>query len=133
MVLGVGIDLIEAKRIEKIIAQFGERFIRRTYSEEEIAYCWNKPRAFLHFAACFAVKEAFLKATGAGFGAGFNLRDIETIHDSQGRPSVRSSGKAAAFLEHLGVGSTQVSVSHTDDYATAVVILAKEKGVNGSE
>lgn len=131
MVFGVGIDLIETKRIEKTIAKLVDRFIRRTYSEDEIAYCQKRSQPFLHFAACFAVKEAFLKAVGAGLGEGFNLRDIETIHDSQGRPSVRLSGKAGEFLDSLGVNNTLVSVSHSDDYATAVVILAKEKGIHG--
>jgi holo-[acyl-carrier protein] synthase len=133
MVFGVGIDLVETKRIENTIAKFGDHFTSRTYSENEIGYCQKKPRPFLHFAACFAVKEAFLKALGSGLGAGFSLTDIETIHDSQGKPSVRLSGKAAEFLDALGIDNTQVSISHSGDYVTAVVILAKEKGVHGLE
>lgn len=133
MVFGLGIDLVETRRIEKTLEKFGNRFIARTYTDDEAAYCQKKPRPFLHFAACFAVKEAFLKAIGTGLGAGLNLRDIETVHNSHGKPSVKLSGRAKEFVGSLGVNSTLVSISHSDEYATAVVILAREKGVHGSE
>jgi holo-[acyl-carrier protein] synthase len=133
MVFGVGIDLVEIRRIEKSIARFGDRFLGRVFSDAEISYCKDKPRSYLHFAACFAVKEAFLKALGAGLGGGFALPEIETIHDALGKPFLRLSGRATKFLDSLGVDTTLASISHSGDYATAVVILAKEKGLHGSE
>jgi holo-[acyl-carrier protein] synthase len=125
MVCGVGIDLVEVARIERIIAKRGGMFIRRVYAAEEIAYCQQKARPSLHFAACFAVKEAFLKAVGTGLGAGVSLIQIVTIHDGNGRPSVKLSGKAWDLLKKGGMAMSAVSISHTDDLATAIVIIEK--------
>jgi holo-[acyl-carrier protein] synthase len=133
MVFGLGVDLVETKRIEKSIARLGGRFLKRLYSESEIAYCQQKLQPSMHFAACFAVKEAFLKALGVGLGAGFDLSEIETIHNAQGKPSIRLSGKAEQTLLGLGVSNTLVSISHCEEYATAVVILDKGKNVHGFE
>jgi holo-[acyl-carrier protein] synthase len=122
MVSAVGIDLVEISRIEKILEKWGGVFVRRVFTTEEIAYCRSKPRPALHFSACFAVKEAFLKALGIGLGGGVSLLDIATIHNGQGRPSVKLSGKTLDLMQKGGMG-TSVSISHTDDLATAVVII----------
>jgi holo-[acyl-carrier protein] synthase len=124
MVCGVGIDLVDVSRIEKILEKRGGIFTRRVFTIEEIAYCRTKPRPALHFAACFAVKEAFLKALGIGLGGSVSLLDIATIHNGKGSPSVKLSGKASDLLQKGGMGIS-VSISHTDDLATAVVILDK--------
>lgn len=125
MVSGVGIDLVEVARIERILAQWGDAFIRRIYTVEEIDYCQAKARPALHFAACFAVKEAFLKALGTGLGEGISFVEIVTIHNSLGKPFLKLSGKAGFFLWEGNWGSPAVSISHTDNLATAIVILEK--------
>src|SRR3989339_358366 len=125
MVSGVGIDLVEVARIERILAKWGDIFIRRIYTVEEVDYCQGKTRPALHFAACFAVKEAFLKATGTGLGGGISFIDIATIHNGMGRPSVKLSEKALDLLSGGGMETSVVRISHTDDLATAIVILEK--------
>ena len=131
MVSGVGIDLVEVARIERILARRGEAFIRRVYAVEEIAYCQEKVRPSLHFAACFAVKEAFLKALGIGLSGGISFTEIATVHDSKGKPSVKLSGKAGFFLREQDLGRPAVSISHTDVLATAIVIIEKRTGESG--
>lgn len=122
MITGVGIDLVDVPRIEKIIEKRGDAFIRRVFSSGEIGYCQTKTRPALHFAACFAVKEAFLKALGVGFGAEVGLTDIVTTHSAKGKPSVTISGKVGEWMQEEKI-SPSVSISHTDDLATAVVVL----------
>lgn len=127
MIYGIGIDLVEVSRIERIMAKWGDAFSRRIYSAEEIAYCRVKTRPSLHYASCFAVKEAFLKAMGVGLGGGITLTDISTVHKANGKPEVRLFGKADALLQADRM-ATSVSISHTDDLATAVVMIHKEAG-----
>lgn len=122
MVCGIGIDLVEVSRIEKILQKRGDAFIRRVYSADEVSYCLGRSRPALHFAACFAVKEAFLKALGMGLGEGVNLLDIVTVHNKKGKPSLKLSGKARELTEGQRM-ETSASISHTDDLATAIVIL----------
>jgi holo-[acyl-carrier protein] synthase len=124
MVCGIGIDLVDVSRIEKILQKRGDAFIRRIYSAEEVSYCQGRSRPALHFAACFAVKEAFLKALGMGLGEGVNLLDIATAHNEKGKPYLKLSGKARELIEGQEMG-TSASISHTDDLATAIVVLDK--------
>ncbi len=130
MIYGIGIDLVDVARIEKMLAKWGDAFIRRIYSTEEIGYCREKTRPSLHYAACFAVKEAFLKAMGTGLGGGISLTDISTVHRAGGKPEVMLYGEASALL-HAEKMATSVSISHTDDLATAIVMIHKEAGQSG--
>lgn len=127
MIYGIGIDLVNVARIERMLAKWGDAFSRRIYSAEEIAYCREKTRPSLHYAACFAVKEAFLKAMGTGLGGGITLTDISTVHRAGGKPEIRLCGKANALLQ-AGKMATSVSISHTDDLATAIVVIHREAG-----
>src|ERR1035437_10145145 len=88
MIQGIGIDLVENERIEKIITKWGEKFLQRVFSEEEINYCGRHIQASIHYGARFAAKEAFLKALGIGLGMGVKLREIEVVHDDQGKPDL---------------------------------------------
>src|SRR5450759_48038 len=85
MIQGIGIDLVENDRIEKIIRKWGQKFLQRVFSEEEINYCGKHIQASIHYGARFAAKEAFLKALGIGLGMGVKLREIEVVHDDQGK------------------------------------------------
>ena len=68
MIFGIGIDVVEVERIEKSIAEFGERFVERVFTQEERAYCESQKRPAIHYAARFAAKEAVAKAFGTGIG-----------------------------------------------------------------
>jgi holo-[acyl-carrier protein] synthase len=125
MIFGVGIDLVLIGRIETIMEKWEDKFLCRIFSAEEIRYCKERARPAVHFAAYFAVKEAFLKAIGLGMGAGVRCRDIETTHDGKGKPLLKLSGEAKCFLEVMEIRTVQVSISHTDSHATAIVILER--------
>lgn len=125
MIFGVGIDLVEIGRIETILGKWEDKFLCRIYSAEEIRYCMERARPAVHFAACFAVKEAFLKAIGLGMGGGVRFRDIETTHDGKGKPLLKLTGGATCFLDAQEIRTVQVSISHTDVHAAAIVILER--------
>lgn len=125
MIFGVGIDLVEIGRIETILKRWEGKFLTRIYSADEIRYCNRKARPGVHFAARFAVKEAFLKAIGLGMGGGIRFCDIETGRDPKGKPLLMLAGGANDFLLAHGIRSVHLTISHTDAYATAAVVLER--------
>jgi holo-[acyl-carrier protein] synthase len=125
MIYGIGIDLVENIRIERIIAKWGMKFLQRVFSEGEIKYCEKHVKASIHFAARFAAKESFLKALGIGLGMGVTLREIEVVHDENGKPDLLPGGEARTQIEKRGINKVYLSLTHTDSYATAIVLLEK--------
>jgi holo-[acyl-carrier protein] synthase len=123
MIVGTGIDIAEVPRIEASIARFGERFLRRVFTEGEIHYCESKANRIERFAARFAAKEAAMKALGTGWNHGVAWRDVEVQQQPGGRPTIAFHGKAAEFAAKLGGVHVALSLSHTDEYAIAQVIL----------
>jgi len=126
MIYGIGIDLLETGRMEKIVEKWREKFFARVFTDIEIAYCARHAQAAIHYGARFAAKEAFLKALGIGLGMGVKLREIGVIHDEKGKPSLKLSGQAKAQIEAKGIAAVHLSLSHTSKYATAVVVLEKK-------
>jgi holo-[acyl-carrier protein] synthase len=122
MVLGLGTDLIETRRIQESIDRFGERFVERIFTAGEIAYCTRKKNAAESFAARFAAKEAGAKALGTGISRGVNWKEFEVKREASGRPSLHLSGRAQELAEAMGVKRIQLSLTHTRDLAMAVVV-----------
>jgi holo-[acyl-carrier protein] synthase len=125
MIYGIGTDLVEVSRIDKILQRWGEQFVTKVFTPVESDYC--KKRAFppIHFAARFAAKESFLKSLGIGLGMGVGLRDIEMINDQQGKPLLKLHERAENILREAEIKAVHVSVTHTRKYASAVVVLEK--------
>jgi holo-[acyl-carrier protein] synthase len=123
MIVGTGIDIAEVPRIAESIARFGERFLRRVYTEGEIRYCESKANRVERYAARFAAKEAAMKALGTGWNHGVRWRDIEVTRLPGGRPTMTFHGKAAEFAVRLGAVHVALSLSHTSEQAIAQVIL----------
>lgn len=123
---GIGIDLVEVARIERIIEKWNGRFLKRVFSENEIVYCERKAYPPQHYAARFAAKEAFLKCIGIGLFSGAGLRDIEVFNSIGGKPELRVYRKVRSIIDTLNIIKFHVSISHTNNYATALVILEKE-------
>ena len=119
LTMTVGIDIIEVKRIEKAIKKWGERFIKRIYLPGEITYCKARRDTYVCFSARFAAKEAFSKAIGIGIRK-ISWKDIEVTHDNRGKPSLIIKGKSSKIL---GKRDLDISISHTDNLATAIVII----------
>jgi holo-[acyl-carrier protein] synthase len=115
--LSVGIDLVQVARIAESIATFGDRFVRRVFTDAEIAYASSAPDlAPMRFAARFAAKEAAKKALGLA-DAGIGWRDIEVVRAPSGAVALALHGAAAVPHDDLAV-----SISHEGEYATAVVV-----------
>lgn len=123
MVLGVGTDLIEIRRIETSIAQFGERFLNRVFTAGEITYCQAKKKGSAEsFAARFAAKEAGAKALGTGISRGVSWKELEVRRQQGERPTLHLSGRAAEQASKMGIRRLSLSLSHSRDIALAVVI-----------
>lgn len=123
MVIGIGVDIIEPSRVEGILVRHGERFLKRMYTEGEIAYCEKRRRRIEHYAVRFAAKEAAGKALGTGLSQGITWKDIEVVHDELGAPLLRFHRKAKERADALGVSRMHVSLSHSEQSAVAVVVL----------
>lgn len=123
MIVGLGTDLCEVPRIEQAIARFGERFVQRVYTEQEIAYCRSKANSVERFAARFAAKEAAMKALGTGQRQGVTWKSIAVENVRGGRPTLRLTGAAAQVAERLQVRTSSLSLTHTEQVAMAVVIF----------
>jgi holo-[acyl-carrier protein] synthase len=123
MIVGTGIDIAEVPRITHSIQRFGDRFIRRIYTEGEIRYCDSKANRMERYAARFAAKEAAMKALGTGWNHGVRWRDIEIARKPGSRPTIIFHGVAAKFAERLGATNVALSLTHTKDQAFAQVIL----------
>ena len=125
MIYGIGIDLVENDRLEKIIKKWGDKFLNKIFSKGEILYCTRHAQSSIHFGARFAAKESFLKALGLGLGGGVKLSDIEVINDETGKPALKLNGTARTQIEKRNVTNIHLSLTHTKKYATAVVLLEK--------
>ena len=123
MIVGTGIDIAEVPRIAESIERFGERFLRRVFTEEEIRYCDSKANRIERYAARFAAKEAAMKALGTGWNRGVRWRDIEVSRQPGGRPTIQFYGVASEFAAKLGTKNIALSLTHTPEHAIANVIL----------
>ena len=123
MVLGLGSDVIEIARIAQSMERFGERFLRRVFTPEEIAYCQRKKNAAESFAARFAAKEAGAKALGTGISHGISWPEIEVRREASGRPTLHWSGRAREMAERMGVRRSLVSLTHSRELAMAFVVV----------
>jgi holo-[acyl-carrier protein] synthase len=124
MVLGLGTDLMETRRVEESIDRFGERFLERIFTPDEIAYCLRKKKnAAESFAARFAAKEAGAKALGTGISRGVSWKEFEVRREASGRPTLHLSGRAAELAEAMGVKRVQLSLTHSRELALAVVVI----------
>ncbi|NQT05739.1 MAG: holo-ACP synthase [Dehalococcoidia bacterium] len=123
----IGVDIIEIGRIKEAVESWGERFLRRVYTESELAAYRHKPSSL---AARFACKEAVMKLLGTG-RMGINWREIETLSHTSGQPRVNLHGKAQVKANEMGIKAIAVSLSHSKEYAIAYVSAVSE--INRSE
>lgn len=117
-VLRCGIDLIEIDRVEDGIDRFGERFLNRFFTPQERDDCEDQPH---RLAARMAAKEAVAKVFGTGIGD-VSWREIEIRCGERGRPELHLYGAAQTLAEQMGLNQWDVSLTHTEQYASAVVV-----------
>jgi holo-[acyl-carrier protein] synthase len=114
----IGTDIIEISRIRHSIERYGERFLNRVFTKDELAIYGHLPHAL---AASFASKEAVMKLLGTG-NRGVAWREIEQLNHPSGKPYIRLNGRAQKVAETLGLKEIDVSMSHSKEYATATAI-----------
>jgi holo-[acyl-carrier protein] synthase len=127
MILGAGIDIIEVTRIAASYRKFGERFLHRILRPAEIAYCLSHRNPAPFLAARFAAKEAISKAFGTGIGKQLGWQDMEVGRKESGEPFVILHHGGQQLFQRRGGARFHLSLSHTDNYATAVAILEGEQ------
>ncbi len=125
-ILGIGMDIVETKRIAESIERFGDRFLHRIFLEGEIAYSRSMKFPHLHLAARFAAKEAISKAFGTGIGREIGWRDLEIVREPGGRPLVVLHGRSVEYAKSRGVREIHVSLSHTAEYGAASAVVVGE-------
>jgi holo-[acyl-carrier protein] synthase len=114
----VGVDIVAITRLEKAVAHWGERFLRRVYTDAELELCCGRASSL---AARFAGKEAVIKTLG-GLSKGFRWREIEILSDSRGKPLVNLYGSMRDKAAGLGISGLAISLSDCEEYAVAFVV-----------
>ena len=121
MIIGIGVDIVEVARIQKMIDEYGDSALVKVFTDVEIEYCngFGK-RKYEHFAARFAIKEAFSKAIGTGLTNSFSFRDVGVINQASGKPELVLDGEMKKRWENFLI---HISIAHTQKDAIAYVII----------
>ena len=125
MIIGLGNDIIDIRRVERTIERYGERFLIRVFTETERLKSDNRAARAASYAKRFAAKEACAKALGTGFRQGVFWRDMWVVNLPSGRPTLELTGGAARALELLTPEGfdVRIDLSITDDFPTAQAIV----------
>ena len=123
MPYAVGIDTIEIPRVRRVLERHGERFLKRVFTPEEVAFCRGRVP---ELAARFTAKEAVMKALGTGV-RGIGWREIEVLPDQRGKPLVYLYGGAKKRAEEMGLEGIDISLSHERQYAVAAVVAFRDE------
>jgi len=127
MIVGLGVDIVDIARVERMIAAHGERAVQRLFTPNESSYCKGKRRPAQHFAARLAAKEAAFKAlSGSEEARAIIWREIEISVEADGRPTLALHGRAALRAAELGAIRFWVSMTHDGGSAHATVVLESE-------
>jgi len=132
MIFGVGIDLVSIQRLEEVLQRWGDRFVRRIYTEQEADFCFKRAYPASPLALRFAAKEAFSKAIGLGMRKGVRWRDIEVFHYPGGRPGLRLQGRSSEICREKQITRSHLSLSDEGRYAVALVILEENDAIGQS-
>ena len=121
-IIGLGLDATDINRIADTIERYGERFLHRIFTENEIAYCTRRRVPAIHFAGRFAAKEAAMKALGTGFSQGVVWRDVEVVRRG-GPPQLQLHGGAGRRFAAIGGRTSLLTITHSDELALAQVLI----------
>jgi holo-[acyl-carrier protein] synthase len=123
LIVGLGVDIAEVRRIQAAIERRGAPFLCRVFTPMEIEYCERFKNKFERYAGRFAAKEATMKALGTGWSRGVRWVDIEVVREQSGRPTIALSGEAGKIAARYGVKHISLSITHTAAEALAQVIF----------
>ena len=122
-IAGIGTDIVEIARIKAALDKHGQRFAKRILHDNELAIYQHHQQPASYLAKRFAAKEAVAKALGTGIGKYVSFSEIETLNDTQGKPSVHYHGETKAYVHHQCISNSFLSLSDERDYAIAYVVL----------
>jgi holo-[acyl-carrier protein] synthase len=126
VIFGIGTDVLELKRIERVWNRFGEHFAERVLLDEELELFQRAKNKTRFLAMRFAAKEAIVKAMGTGFSNGMWVRDVGTVPNPLGQPQVVYSARGMALCERLGIGDGFLSLTDEAGLVVAVAILLRK-------
>jgi holo-[acyl-carrier protein] synthase len=121
VIYGIGIDIVRIERIRKAVEKWGQKFLKRVFTEDEISYCSAKRTPYLSLAVRFAAKEALIKALGSGIP--FCLTNIEVVNTASGQPFLKINGRLEDQFKSKLITKTHLSLSHENEYGIACVVL----------
>ena len=121
-IIGLGFDATEIARVADMLARYGDRFLRRVFTDGEIAYATGRRLPAVHLAGRFAAKEAAMKALGTGHSRGVLWRDVEVVRHG-GPPQLQLHGGAARRFSAIGARRSLLTITHTDTLAMAQVLM----------
>ena len=119
MIHSIGVDIVSVEKFRQAVERWGQRFLERLFSPEELSACMRKARTYESLAARFAAKEATIKALTPSV-VGF--KEIEVLNMPDGRPFLRTAGRLTDMLEQRGIRALHLSLSHHEGYAVAFVV-----------
>jgi holo-[acyl-carrier protein] synthase len=125
MIFGIGVDVLEAKRIDETLERFGTRFVQHLLMPAEQVQLAKTQRPARFLAMRFAAKEAIVKAMGTGFAHGIWIRDVGVVQNSWGRPEVVFSERGERVRKGLGIGEGHVTLTDEAGIVVAVAVLMK--------
>jgi holo-[acyl-carrier protein] synthase len=123
MISGVGIDIVEVATVGESVTEYGNDYLRRTFTPREIEYCGTAPISLQRYAGRVAAKEAAMKALSTGWGQGVEWLDFEILDEPSGQPTIQAYGAAAELIRQRRISKLWVTISHIPEYAIAQVIL----------
>jgi holo-[acyl-carrier protein] synthase len=125
VIFGIGVDVLETRRIAETLARFGDRFVEHLLMPAEAAQLARTQRRERFLAMRFAAKEAIVKALGTGFAHGMWIRDVGVVQNSYGKPEVVFSERGEQLRRRLGVGEAHVTLTDEAGLVVAVAVLMK--------
>ena len=125
MIFGIGVDVLEAKRIDETLERFGSRFVQHLLMPAEQVQLAKTQRRARFLAMRFAAKEAIVKAMGTGFAHGIWIRDVGVVQNSWGKPEVVFSERGERVRKGLGIGEGHVTLTDEAGLVVAVAVLMK--------
>jgi len=123
MIIGIGVDIAEIARVDRLSARFGERFARRVLTDDELVEYRRRKHSSSYLATRFAAKEAVAKACGTGIGEQLGFHSMQIEHDGNGRPVLHFLDSADELVERLGIRNALVSLSDEQHYVVAMALL----------
>jgi holo-[acyl-carrier protein] synthase len=125
MIYGIGIDIVKIDRMKSAVEKWGRKFLQRIFTENEIAYCYEKKEPYLSLSVRFAAKEALIKAIASDTPV--SLTDIEVMNYGSGRPFIKVKGNLEAFFKEKSIRCAHLSLSHEHEFGIASVVIEGEK------